>query len=143
MNKPNDEKPLTNVALYIRGKDLIPDQVTRVLMATPTSAWTRGDEFKSKSGLLIRKQGMWCVENQSDDRSISDHFEDLLKKIPFRGNIFTEIQNVDTAEFSVFSCGTPDKNGDFDLDFHLDSRIWNEIAIFGVDVSFSIGAASK
>src|SRR5678816_3648145 len=60
------------VSLRIMGDDLIPDEITKLLEASPTHAQTKGDEIvgKSTGHVRIAKFGMWSLRAQ--DRQPED-----------------------------------------------------------------------
>jgi hypothetical protein len=71
------------VTLRIRSDDLIPDEITRLLGATPTHAQIKGEKIVGrKTGhVRIAKMGMWRLSaNDREPEDMDDQIEEILSQ---------------------------------------------------------------
>ena len=70
-------------ALRIVGDDLVPDEVTRLLGADPSTAYARGDEIPSKHGATrVAKLGFWsCTGPATEPADIDAQVTELLQRL--------------------------------------------------------------
>jgi hypothetical protein len=69
------ELPYSNIALRIIGDDLVPEEITALLGALPTSAVIKGEKGKHITGpkvgyVRVARSGMWIFE--APDRELKD-----------------------------------------------------------------------
>ena len=73
------------VALRIAGDDLIPDEITKLLGATPTYAQTKGDRIVGEKTGHVRvvKLGMWhlCAQDREPE-DINGQIHEILSQMP-------------------------------------------------------------
>jgi hypothetical protein len=70
----------TDVCLAVCGKDLEPDEITKMLGCEPTSAHRRGDRMTSGTS---RHQGAWSLDVRGSDGP-ADLTIQLLERLPAR-----------------------------------------------------------
>ena len=114
------------VTLRIMGDDLIPDEITRLLGASPTHAETKGDRIVGKEGhVRIAKAGMWRLD--AADREPED----------MDGQIH-EILSLMTDDLSVWQSIT--KRYHADLFCGLFMRVGNEGLTISAQSLAALGA---
>lgn len=95
----------TKVTLRIHGDDLIPDEVSRLLGAEPTSARTRGEVLigKATGHCRVARTGVWSV--QVLDRAPGDldaQIQDLFARLNSEPAVWAQLQS--RFEMNLF-CG--------------------------------------
>jgi hypothetical protein len=102
------EPPLIIVAIYLRGERLQPERVSQVLSVQPSkSQKTGGLCYESRN--VTAKIGIWALIAQTDSAIVSDHIDELLKKIGSPPRPLDEIDGVEEAYLDVF-VGVEDEN---------------------------------
>lgn len=115
------------VALRIAGDDLVPDEISRLLGASPTESQTKGQEFIGpKTGKVrIAKCGMWrlCASDREPE-DIDGQIHDLLSQV--------------TDDLSVWRSVT--ERYDVDLFCGLFMRVGNEGLTISAESLAALGA---
>jgi len=95
------ETSLIIVAIYLRGERLQPEHISQMLSLQPSKSQKTGRLcYESKN--VIAKIGIWALIAQTDSAIVSDHIDELLKKI---GNLPTpldEFEGVEEAYLDIF-----------------------------------------
>jgi hypothetical protein len=89
------------VTLRIMGDDLIPDEVTKLLGASPTHAETKGDKiFGKKTGhVRIAKTGIWrlCAGDREPE-DMDGQIREILSQLPDNLSVWQSITKKYDAE---------------------------------------------
>jgi hypothetical protein len=105
------ETALLIVAIYLRGDQLDPTDVTRSLGIVPTESQKKGDKLISSTGKKAsRRTGIWCVKAQSTSLTLSDHVAELMNLFGQNKRDLKLLKNVEDAYFDVFLA--TDQGGD-------------------------------
>jgi hypothetical protein len=93
------------VTLRISGDDLVPDEITKLLGASPTHAQTKGDRIvgKETGRVRIAKSGMWrlCAADREPE-DIDGQIHEILSQLT--GDL-TVWQNITTKYHADLFCG--------------------------------------
>jgi len=92
---------LIDVAIYLRGDDLRPDEVSRVLGITPSRCQRKG-ELSGESKSVVAKIGLWSISAQTESRVISDHLDELFSRLQHVNIKLPEIPGVTDAYLDIF-----------------------------------------
>ena len=92
------------VAIYIRGKDLDPDAVTRALGANPSFYRKKGERCVPSAGSrsAIVKVGVWRLSIETDSGPLSGDIEKLLSIVSVNTNVIGGIKGVEEPFIDVF-----------------------------------------
>jgi hypothetical protein len=91
--------------LRIMGDELLPEEISRLLGAVPTSAYAKGHQFRSEASerVVTRKSGIWRLmakENQPED--LDGQVAELLGQVTSNLSVWGNL----TARFRVdLFCG--------------------------------------
>jgi len=69
------------VTLTIAGDKLEPDEITRLLGASPTDACRRGDLVAHRKHSYTSESGMWKISTKRSTRDIEEQLTDLFAKL--------------------------------------------------------------
>ena len=93
--------PLISVAIYLRGNELDPAVVSKVLGIEPSRSQKRGG-FKHRSTRFIAKIGVWALKISSDSRLVENMIDELLQKIGHPPQPLDKIEGVEDAHLDIF-----------------------------------------
>ena len=69
------------VSFSIGGDDLDPDEITRLLGASPTSSWRRGDTIPHRTHPKTATTGSWSISTKRSTHDIEEQLTDLFAKL--------------------------------------------------------------
>jgi hypothetical protein len=127
-------KPLVAVSVILRGSDLDPDLVTKLLGIEPSRFQKRGG-FKHKSQKFVAKFGLWSVKSSSRTRSFNTMIDDLLNKFRNSPCPLDEIEGVQDAQLDIFVGWADGPNES--REFNLTKMHTRTLAQLGLAISFS------
>ena len=74
-----------SISLIVRSADLVPDEVTRQLLVTPTRTRTKGVPLSQRGGAPVSGFGSWAVQltsQETDEWDVSEAVRLLLSRFP-------------------------------------------------------------
>jgi hypothetical protein len=128
--------PLVEVAIYLCGKRLQPAHVSQVLNLQPSKSQTKGGPT-CHSTKFIAKVGLWALVAQSHSTVVSDHIEELLKKIGSPPTPLDEIDGVEAAQMDVFVAVEDDDEKTIQI--VIPRSQLKEIVQLGLSAQFTLG----
>lgn len=111
------EKPLIQVSIYLRGHQLNPEKVTRLLGIQPSFSQTKG-KLTPGSNKHIARIGVWALKIKSESRPISELIDELFVQI---GNPtqLDKIEGVEDAHLDIFFAQDDDDSTKETVEFAL------------------------
>src|SRR5437773_10183713 len=74
-----------SIALIVRATDLVPDEITRLLLVTPTRTQVKGVPVTQKAGARAATIGSWTVAltpHETDEWDVSEALRLLVGRFP-------------------------------------------------------------
>jgi hypothetical protein len=74
-----------SVSLTIRADNLVPDDVTRLLLVKPTHSQVKGSPLSTRTGAAIAKFGSWTaklVSTETDEWDVTEAVRTLIARFP-------------------------------------------------------------
>jgi hypothetical protein len=74
-----------SVSLTIRADNLVPDDVTRLLLVKPTHSQVKGSPLLTRTGAAIAKFGSWTaklVSTETDEWDVTEAVRTLIARFP-------------------------------------------------------------
>jgi len=103
------------VALYLRGNDLDPAAVTKVLGVSPSRFQCKGEKrVTSTSREYVAKIGMWGLIADSDSCLLADHIAQLASSIAVDDDILKTLAGIEEAYIDIFIAATANEDGECD-----------------------------
>lgn len=81
-------------ALRIFGDDLAPDEISRLLKAPPTEAYTKGDEWHTAGGVRARRCGGWRLHAEdTEPENLDMQVTEFLGRVTSDLSVWTELSD--------------------------------------------------
>jgi Domain of unknown function (DUF4279) len=129
-----------SAALRIMGDTLVPDKITTMLGAAPTSGQYKGEELLGKSGVTrIARSGMWRLQaSETSPADLDAQVQEILAKLSQDTSVWIRI----ASEFDVdLFCGwfLDERNEGLGIS----ASTLRELGVRGVELSLDIYAGDK
>ena len=109
-----DGTPLISVAIYVKGDQLEPAEITSLIGVQPDEAFSKGDPWLSPaSGLHHRLTGLWSLR-LDDPPSVLDAILSLATKVGSRS--LARLPHVDEAYVDVYVGSVASELVSFEMD---------------------------
>jgi hypothetical protein len=131
------KKQFVSVAIYLRGDELSPDHVSKLLGVQPSRCQKKG-EFKLGSTRFIAKIGVWTLGARSNSRSISELVEELFQKIGNPPVRLDGIEGVEDAYLDIFVPLSQRGKMDETLEFALTKSQIAKLGQLGLSACFTV-----
>ena len=131
------------VAIYIYGRELVPETISEILGATPTKGWKTGETRIGKvSGHHVAsKTGLWMLKAFTNSMRLDDHVSELIAKL--EGRVTRKLKDLPGAEVTkldVYVVQTITENRMQDFDFDIGSHNVLALGEMGLSLNFTIGS---
>ena len=133
--RTTSNNPLVTVAIYLRGADLDPVHVSKILGVRPSSSQKRGD-FTSRSKKFVAKIGVWTLKAKTESRPIQAIIDDLLEEIRAPRVRLDGIKGVEDAHLDVFIAF--DDGAERALEFSLGKDQLAKLCQLGLSAVFTV-----
>lgn len=83
-----------SISLVVRGDDLAPEDVTRLLLIEPSHTRTRGLSLSERDGAPVAKFGSWIVKltsDETDEWDVSDAIRLLINRFPKASSVWKHL----------------------------------------------------
>jgi len=97
----NAKGPLITVALYLRGDQLQPHSISKLLGIDPSDSQEKG-QLSGKSNDFVAKIGIWSLKSQTDSPVITDHVDEVLQMLRRSSIPLDQIEGVEEAYLDIF-----------------------------------------
>jgi ribosomal protein L19 len=81
------------VSLNISGDDLEPDEISRLLGASPTEACRLGDAIPLRNHTFTAKSGSWSINTERSTRDIEEQLTELFAKLNSNTQVWSSLTN--------------------------------------------------
>jgi hypothetical protein len=116
-----NSKPSYEVALYLKGDNLYPEELTLHLGVEPTRAHKKGEAWLTSTGKKVVEQtGLWAISLR-DSGDVSTGIRQLVAKFSGRENSLLDLSNIEEAYFDVFVAREADEDGGGTSEFDIDA----------------------
>ena len=132
-----EEKQFAGVRIYIRGTNLDPDLVSKVLNLKPSTSQTKGG-LKPNSQRFIAKIGMWSLASKGKTFPILEQVDDLLSQLEGSTVRLDEIDGVEDACLDIFLPLSDDGKIDKTFEFALTRNQIKRLSKLGLSADFTI-----
>lgn len=138
----SDFEPVVDLRLFVKGEELDPGDVAKVL-GSPSKSKRKGDVSVTSTGHTVRaKLGLWSLE-ASRDRGFQDQLLELLTRLDGRGTDLRTIHGVERALLSLFvvvDSSDPDCRQHV---YELTPDQMMKLASKGIELEISVGSAAS
>lgn len=135
---------LIMVSLYVKGKDLIPDDVTRSLDVFPTRSQVKGEHRTTPSGAsYTKKNGSWVFEVESNSENLDDHLDILFESINFDKDKLKDVGGVEEVFLDIFITKNVDTDGYASFNFTINPNRIEKLNKWNIPVEFTIAAGRE
>ena len=125
-------------ALYIKGTELVPEDITAILGVSPTTSQARRQARLTSAGsTFVAKIGLWALVIERDNAGISTVMADLFEILGEHPTL-ANLTNVEEAYFDVFVATLSDDDGDGACEFQLSAIQTAALAKYGLPVRFTV-----
>ena len=139
----NQQSPMIVVALYVRGYELDPLHVTRLLGVTPTRSSRKGEKTVSVTNKeVFSRAGLWVLSSDADSDNVSDHIDTLLEKLKNNPKSISSISGVEEAFVDIFIAASSDDDGSSSTSFGLSADTLSSLSTLGLPVQITVSAGS-
>jgi hypothetical protein len=132
------------VAIYLRGDQLDPTDVTQSLGIVPTKSQKKCDRLISSTGKeASRRIGIWCVKAQSTSLTLSDHVAELMKLFGQNKRDLKLLKDVEDAYLDIFLASDQEGDSENSTTLLLHPSEINFISSLGlsIQITTSVGPA--
>lgn len=135
----NQQSPMIVVALYVRGYELDPLHVTRLLGVAPTRSSKKGEKALSVTNKeVVSRAGLWVLSSDAESDNVSDHIYVLLEKIKNDAKSISSISGVEEAFVDIFIAASSDDDGSSSSSFGLGTDILSSLSELGLPVQITV-----
>ena len=142
----NQQNQKLEVALYLRGDDLDPAQVSQLLGLEPTKSQRKGEErLTSTNRKITAKVGLWALVAESKSNDLSVLIDELTSKIGDRAAApLPSIPGVQEAFLDVFIAIDADReDGGGTCEFQLSTEDLHSLKRVGVATRFTVAVVKS
>lgn len=132
----SDKKVIAS--LYLKGDDLDPAEITKVLRLMPTVSQTRGEVHRTLSGReFVTQTGLWGLVIDRDPAEVTDVVMELLANLSGQSTL-GDLPNVQEAYFDIFVAGSLDEGSEGTCEMELTAAQMMALAQYGLPVRFTV-----
>ncbi len=124
----------SKVSLRIFGKDLNPEEISRLLKCRPSEAKKSGHKAVGRTKERIPQSGRWSLESELPaEKDLEEKVWDILKRVPSEQGVWKSL----TGRYHVdLFCGVfLDKQN---RGFGLSVKLMRELSRLGIEIGFDI-----
>jgi hypothetical protein len=81
------------VSFTVKGDNLDPDEITRLLGASPTEAYHRGDAIPRRNHTFTANSGSWSISTERSTRDIEEQLTELFAKLNSDPEVWRSLTN--------------------------------------------------
>ena len=128
------------VSLYLKGLNLNPTTVSKILDVDPTRAQRKGETWETSSGRIVTYRiGMWSFCLESDEGNLSDLINQILEV--FKGKEISLLDDIEESYWDIFLAKDVDKEG-ATFTSELSPDFLTMLAEFGLPVRLTFAAVN-
>lgn len=132
-----EDLSLCRTSLYLRGDDLLPDQISSLVGLEPTEAHRKGKTWTTSSNKqVVEKTGAWSWTRSIETEDVAGVFSEFLAALP-SGVQFRALPGVREAYLDVFVANGADEHGGGESQLILDPQCLNRLASIGLPLQLT------
>lgn len=84
-----------SISLIVRADDLVPDEVTRLLLVAPTRTGAKGVPLVQRAGAFVPSFGSWEVQltpQETDEWDVSEAVRLLISRFPDDSSVWKQLR---------------------------------------------------
>src|SRR5690349_8232559 len=134
-----------SVGLYLRGADIDPAQISKLLRKVPDRSQRRGERQSGAGGReYVRNIGLWALEAkvQPESSKVADYVDELLSRIDFDHTAISKVDGLEEAYIDIFMAREPDEGGGGTTEYEMTPSQMRELSRIGIPVRFTIAVVN-
>lgn len=125
------------VALYLRGSDLNPTQITSLLGVPATRSHSKGEQKITAAGSsFVTRTGVWALESDIDLATIQDGIRDIISQIGMRLGEVMPIPGVSEAYIDIYVCQS-ESDGNLTSNICAEDLAWMGAIGLSINLTFA------
>lgn len=126
------------ISIYLRGTELDPENVSRLVGLPPSRAQRAGEAHTSSTGKrIVFKIGLWGITASTNSQLISDHILELAPAAEAIQRALPDLQGLEEAYVDIFAAAKVDAI-DVPVEFELDPADMRVLAQLGLPIRFTV-----
>lgn len=135
---------LYRVAIYLKGDNLNPDEITQLLGVKPARSHRRGDRTLTQTGVeAVKKTGLWSLSVESRSKEVSEMLIDLFGEIGPNVGLLRNTPSIEEAYFDVFMAENANTYGGGTCEFGLGDECLLKLASVGIPARFTVALIGR
>ena len=136
----NDTRVLHTVAIYLKGDDLVPEELNARIGTEADESHRRGDNYISANGKEItRRTGLWkLTRTEKSALDLPRLLKQLTSELSAKNASLSDLPGVEEAFVDVFIAQTADAGGGGTSEFEIDSSSIAELGKLGLPIRFTV-----
>ncbi len=135
----SNTNPTLIVALYIKGYDLNPSIVTRLLGIEPTRSSYKGEKkITDHNKEVVSKSGFWVLASNVESYVVSDHLSFIKSSVESGIKDIFSVAGVEEAFVDVFVAAPSNDVGEASFSFILSERDVASLGEIGLTIKVTI-----
>jgi hypothetical protein len=129
------------VSLYLKGEELDPDVVSRILGASPTKSHIKGHVSHTAHGsTIVEKTGLWRLTLRGNIAELPPLIVEIGRIVQASGCVALDLPGVDVAFMDILLIATADDGGGGTIELSLDAGAAQALGRVGLPVEFTFAA---
>ena len=131
---------LCRLSVYLKGDDLCPDEITKLVGIEPTEGRRKGEAWITSSNkTVVEKRGLWSWTYSVQTDDVAQVLERFLVMFP-EGISFGKLPGVTDAYLDIFVANKADESGGGEGDLILDPLSLRRLAMLELplQVTFAV-----
>ena len=134
----------SEITLYLRGAELLPEVLSEILDAKPTRAHKKGHRWVTSAGSeIVERMGLWTLSLQGEQADISRMIENIGHLFGRSGVSVTELPGVDEAFLDILLINTADESGGGTCELSMGTEATSELAKLGLPVQMTFAVVAQ
>lgn len=130
---------LYKVAVYVKGDDLDPSELTAKLNIEPSQSHRKGDKWLTSTNReVVEKTGLWSLSVDAGSRELSDIIHELALMLKIGKASMMPISGADEAYLDIFIAADADDTGGGACEFDLNEKCIRSINELRLPVRFTV-----
>lgn len=132
-----EDLSLCRTSLYLRGDDLLPDQISNLVGLEPTEAHRKGKTWTTSSNKqVVEKTGVWSWTRSIETEDVAGVLVEFLAALPSEVQ-FGTLPGVREAYLDVFIASGTDEYGGGESQLIIDPQCLSRLAALGLPLQLT------
>jgi len=137
----NDNNSSCEVTIYLKGDQLQPDDLTRILGVQPSKAHAKGKRWLTPSGAeVIEKRGLWKAGMRGEVEGLAEMIVEMAQWVDAAGGSLLALPGVEFGHLDVLVITAPREDGGGGCGLQLDLAAVAALKRVGlpVEITFAV-----